>query len=536
MGKLFHGKDKKDIKSTSDQNIDVIMSTVEQVKIASTQVVDGVTIVRDLADENKYSANTVVENMNALANQNDALVHKTKSSMHMTNDIDLQVGKVSDMIEQMVKLVNESGLHAKSSSTELEEVVGDTKVMADLSGDVSEIIEDFSKEFVMLKEETSMISDITSQTNLLSLNASIEAARAGEAGRGFAVVADEIRKLSDETQNSSNHIMSALERLEETSIRMTQSITRMIDLINETMKKITNVNESVVSISQDSDILTENIEDIDHAIKGVAKSNDSLVDNMKQISDVMNEMQECVETAETNTTSMLSKYEDTTVEMGKIEASVGNLVVQLGAGGFMGVQDAKAGNKISIITLDAEGKPNRDYYGEVVRQEGKEVLVDVAPNTIDSAKDNTILCNVQMIVGNVVYNWIKIPVKQVTEHGKILYLVEATVNPKVKNRKKNKRLELDCSCDVTIDGAEQVYHGRMLDVSANGLAFIAHDKEFEMAEKKMVTLQIPDLPIPSARTINACVMRCKPANGEYIIGCRLPGDNLDIQEYIESQK
>ena len=85
--------------------------------------------------------------------------------------------------------------------------------------------------FDNVKEETGTIKQITSQTNLLALNASIEAARAGDAGRGFAVVADEIRNLSEGTQTSSTSIMDALSNLEGTSDRMTQAITRTLELI-----------------------------------------------------------------------------------------------------------------------------------------------------------------------------------------------------------------------------------------------------------------------------------------------------------------
>ena len=148
------------------------------------------------------------------------------SSVDMTADINTQVQSVVTLIDDMVMLINESGTHANESSQELEKVMHTTNVIADLSSQVEKILGIFSNEFQMVKDETSTISGITSQTNLLALNASIEAARAGEAGRGFAVVAEQIRQLSTDTKSSSEQIMGALGNLQETSEKMTSSITQ----------------------------------------------------------------------------------------------------------------------------------------------------------------------------------------------------------------------------------------------------------------------------------------------------------------------
>ena len=78
---------------------------------------------------------------------------------------------------------------------------------------MSELFGGFNENARKMADSLNAITDIASQTNLLSLNASIEAARAGEAGRGFAVVATEIGNLANETAKATNEINATIEEI-----------------------------------------------------------------------------------------------------------------------------------------------------------------------------------------------------------------------------------------------------------------------------------------------------------------------------------
>ena len=192
-------------------NLQRVVRTIEQVKSASSAVVDGVTVVRELSDENKEGANTVVQSMAELADNNHVLNQKVESSMDMTEDINRQVANVAELTERMVALIKESSEHASMSSAELANVVESTNVMAQLSAEVEKILGEFRSQFDMVKQETGTIESITSQTNLLALNASIEAARAGDAGKGFAVVALEIGSLAKQCIEAAKNTRQLIE-------------------------------------------------------------------------------------------------------------------------------------------------------------------------------------------------------------------------------------------------------------------------------------------------------------------------------------
>ena len=238
-----------------------VVTTVEQVKTACNTIMDGITVVRELASENKHGSDVVVDGMNKLTGNNKQLQSHTASSQEMTTDISSQVENVAAMINDMVSLTAESGKHAKVSSEDLEGLAQTAKTMSELSTEVENILTTFRDEFEMVKNETGTIDNISNQTNLLALNASIEAARAGEAGKGFAVVAEQIRTLSTETRNSSGQISEALSRLDEISGKMTSSIEETLRLIQLTLEKVMQTGENVEKITKEVgpiDILVNN--------------------------------------------------------------------------------------------------------------------------------------------------------------------------------------------------------------------------------------------------------------------------------------
>lgn len=519
-----------------ENNLQRVITTVDHVKQASNAVVDGVNVVRDLADENKDGACLVVHNMKELTEKNSILYEKTMSSMDMTSDINTQVQNVSGLIDEMVHLIEESVTHANASSQELSSVVESTNVMAKLSSEVEKVLIDFKDEFVMVKEETGTIDGITSQTNLLALNASIEAARAGEAGKGFAVVAEEIRSLSMGTQSSSSRIRDALERLEETADKVTQSITETLNLITIITEKVEQVNQSVSDITVDSSQLGGNIQIVDSAVKGVKTSNQNMVDNMKQICDVMEVMTQSIENADTTTKSMLGKYEETSTNVENIGKVVGGLLEKLGEGGFMGMKDVRPGMKLAIMTKGG-GNAEAEYKGEVLEREDSSVVVSLkATNASASRLENGVKnYHMQIVVDNVLYNWKEIKISDAQGKGENCYVITVNSNPSVVNRRKFNRINIDNACTIKEKESGHSYHGRMINISAGGFACNIVSRDVGEIKGKHIELSIEDFVLPDESVIEGSVIRMtNNENGTIMIGCRMLEDNMAIKEYIKA--
>ena len=508
-----------------------VVQTVEQVKDASNSIVDGVTVVRELADENKQGANNVVKDMGTLAKNNGILNDKTVSSIEMTKVIDTQVKDVSDLMEEFSKLIEKSVEHADLSADELTEVVEITNRMSALSSKIETILETFKKEFENVKQETSTIEGITSQTNLLALNASIEAARAGEAGKGFAVVADQIRSLSSGTQDSSNSIMEALSHLEATSDEMLQSITETVELIQLNIEKVSTVNKSVSDITSDATSLGDNIKVVDSAVKQVENSNETLTANMNQVGEIMQIMTESINNAEQTTKTMLSKYEASAKSATDIESVVGELMEELGIGGFMNVSDIKSGMKFRMVIED-QTNAKEEYTGEVVDRKDNNVYININNRAAFDDKRRNLKCSFNAVVDNVLYCWNGIAIHNVKAGEKGQFKLTIDTNPQVYNRRKYPRMPLDNKCTISVDGTDITYYGHMVNISANGFAFSVNDSSFENMKGKNIVIEIDNFDVIKDKEIQGCIIRCSNDDGNYIVGCRMPEDSNEIKDYV----
>ena len=506
-----------------------VVTTVEQVKTASNTIMDGITVVRELATENKHGSDIVVDGMNKLTDNNDQLQSRTASSQEMTGDINSQVQNVASMINDMVSLTAESGKHAKTSSVDLESLVQTAGTMADLSNEVEHILDAFKAEFETVKQETGTIDSISSQTNLLALNASIEAARAGEAGKGFSVVAEQIRKLSTETKDSSGQISEALSRLDEISGKMTSSIEETLKLIQATLEKVTQTGENVNKITQDSSLLGEHIQTIDSAMKEVESSNRQLVENMEQVSSIVETMTTCISDSDETSKRMLSKYEESASNINNIENVIQELMCELGIGGFMGLDDIHAGMKAKVILT--KHLERMEYHGEVR---------SVAENSIslilsdDPQLNGSETCKVQVTVDNVLYCWDQAQIQADTASGSHVYALQLSARPEIKNRRKYPRADVSNPCTITLKDSDTTFSGQLDNISANGFAFLIRDPFFMDHKHADVAIDIQNFALSDQSHLEGHVIRCSDDEGVYIVGCQMPEDNYAIRNYVDS--
>jgi hypothetical protein len=258
-----------------------------------------------------------------------------------------------------------------------------------------------------------------------------------------------------------------------------------------------------------------------------------MVDNMQQICDVMEVMTGCVDHSDQTTKAMLSKYTETASNIDRIETTIGNLMEQLGAGGFMGVHDIREGMTATLLAADKRSKIPAEYKGVVTQQKEKDLIICLDADKPVSPFSGSTVCTLKIIVENILYEWSSLTPHPVEGQGSRYILFHITTNPSIMNRRKFARLPLSNNCTITLKKSGQTFDGRMINISANGFAFSSPEKSLSHVKEEEISVTISDFGLPEHNVINGTIIRSTENAGNYIVGCRMPEDNIAIQKYVK---
>ena len=239
-----------------------VISEVKTLINASTSLADKLGGIVTEVDEHADILDSSMASLNELAEANSTSTNQIRQVMDdlsstavtLADNVQSVNAKVSEMGDNMSAInseavtlndnsdkMNRAGQNVSESMTL---VLTSSHTASDIIAQLIEQVNETNKAIASINEAVELISDITSQTNLLSLNASIEAARAGQAGRGFAVVASEIKQLADQSSLGVDSIKNIADNILEKSNRSVILTGRMKELAEQEQTDIGNAKES----------------------------------------------------------------------------------------------------------------------------------------------------------------------------------------------------------------------------------------------------------------------------------------------------
>lgn len=237
-----------------------------------------------------------------MANGATMLAQETQSASENVIEIGNMIDKVNDNTEELAKDADNMKELGENAENILRQLIAGQKEMVTHIGAVNDKTHEANKAAGKISEVVNLITEIASQTNLLSLNASIEAARAGEAGRGFAVVAENIKQLAEQTTSSAADIQDIIHDLEQKSdetVEKTEAVNNIVNKQSEDMKQTADIlNQVITGITG----LIDKIDSIAVSVENMDKSKENVVDVIGNLSSVSQENAASTEETSASTT------------------------------------------------------------------------------------------------------------------------------------------------------------------------------------------------------------------------------------------
>ena len=300
--KLLKSKDEiGDLSRVTITLRDAMQRTTLEINQNVQKLLEASSLLGTAADNTNGTMNKVRTAVNRIVENSTEQAENSKSTsehMRLMGDNITETSAEVEALNSNAAFMHESSEKAAETLTNLQRINGEVE---QIIGEVQEQTNRTNDSVQQIYKATAFIASIAEETDLLSLNASIEAARAGENGKGFAVVAEQIKKLSEQSNQSSNEI-------EETAMMLSEDSQKAVEIMQK-------MQEIIMSQSESMKDTQKVVEEVVAQIANSMQSIQQIKETTEHLANVRNEVLQAVETlsniAQDSVSGTKKTYEDT---------------------------------------------------------------------------------------------------------------------------------------------------------------------------------------------------------------------------------